>query len=82
MLLQFKIQGYDKKVVPNKKTPEIYNIHGVVEFWVFAKNAGEAVKKARSIIKKKFYLIARVDEHIHADPWAYFPWDKVKKLLK
>lgn len=81
-MLNFKIQGFDRKVVPDKKNPDNYNMHEVVEFWLFAKNSIEAIKKARSIIKKKFYRISRVDEHIHTDPWAYFPWDKVKKLLK
>ena len=80
-MLYFKVQGYQRVEYTNKQKDN-FIMFDVVDLFVFAKSEKEAIKKARAIVKRKFYRIARVDEHIHTDPWAYFPWDKVKKLLK
>lgn len=81
-MLNFKVQGYKNIFIPDKSNKDNFGMNDVVDIWVFAKNEAEAIRKARSIIKRKFYRVARVDEHLHpADQWAKFPFDKFKKLF-
>lgn len=81
-MLNFKVQGYSKAEYPDKNNKYNLIMHDTVDIWVFAKNSAEAIKKAHAIIKRKFYRIARVDEHFHPNLWDNFPWGKIKKLLK
>jgi len=80
-MLNFKVQGYQRAEYTNKQKDN-FNMFDVVDVFVFAKNPAEAIKKARAIVKRKFYRVARVDEHLHTDQWASFPFEKLRKLLK
>ena len=85
----FIVQGYDGReplaVGPFKNSINDYKMIDVAEVHVNAGDATEAVRYAKSLIKKKFYRVAKIVEnveHTHLDPWKNFPWDKMKKLLK
>ena len=67
-MYNFKIQAFARAEYPDKKKVDVFNLHDVVKIWVFADSEKEAVKKARAIIKRKFYRVARVDEHLHSNP--------------
>jgi len=54
-MLVFIVQGYDK-------ISETGNLENVVTFEIIAKKEKEAIKKAKSIIKKPFYRVSGVIE--------------------
>ena len=81
-MLNFKVIAYNYKEVKDKKRPFEYLLHDGVTLFLDANSETEAIRKARSITKKKFYYVIEVKEHSHSNPWESFPFDKFKKLLK
>ena len=81
-MLNFKVVAYNHKEVKDKKRSFEYLLHDGITLYLDAKSEAEALRKARAITKKRSYQVMEVKEHSHTDPWANFPFEKLKKLLK
>ena len=57
-MILYTIHGYEKMVKGDK-------LMDTTEIIVHAENGENAIEKAKSLIKKKFYRIARIHEETH-----------------